>query len=178
VADANGIFLVKDNCESLGAKLDGNMAGNFGDVGTFSFFFSHHISTMEGGVSVTNSLELPKVMTSLLPTAGRELPAPNLVLDKSGNDFDDLFRFVLPGDHLRQLKLEGAIGSEQPKKVADVVSEFPRVLTQTEVGESSWFGFSLILTKQFAEVRAKLVEIFSNYGIASRPISAGNFTRN
>lgn len=193
LADANGIFLVEDNCESLGAKLDGKMAGTFGDIGTFSSFFSHHISTMEGGMSVTNSLELSQVMTSLRAHGWtRELPASNHVLDKSGNDFDDLFRFVLPGYNLRPLELEGAIGSEQLKKVADVVSgrrlnhvkfaevmaEFPMILTQTEVGESSWFGFSLVLTDQLVGERTKLVEIFSKYGIASRPIVAGNFTRN
>ena len=65
IADSHNLFLVEDNCESMGATLDGKMAGTFGDIGTFSSFFSHHISTMEGGVSVTNSLELSEIMTSL-----------------------------------------------------------------------------------------------------------------
>jgi CDP-6-deoxy-D-xylo-4-hexulose-3-dehydrase len=193
LADANKIFLIEDNCESLGAKLNGKMSGTFGDIGTFSSFFSHHISTMEGGMSATSNLELSQVMTSLRAHGWtRELPDENHVLNKSGNQFDDLFRFVLPGYNLRPLELEGAIGSEQLKKVpgiiqgrrknhktfASLMEQFPMLMTQVEIGESSWFGFSLILTKTLAGRRAELVEILTNHGIASRPIVAGNFTRN
>ena len=68
-------------------------------------------------MSVTSNLELSQVMTSLRAHGWtRELPDENYVLDKSGNQFDDLFRFVLPGYNLRPLELEGAIGSEQLKK--------------------------------------------------------------
>ena len=193
LADANKIFLIEDSCESLGAKLNGKMVGTFGEIGTFSSFFSHHISTMEGGMSVTSNLELSQVMTSLRAHGWtRELPDENHVLDKSGNQFDDLFRFVLPGYNLRPLELEGAIGSEQLKKVPVVIQgrrenhetfallmeQFPMVKTQLEIGESSWFGFSLILTKTLAGRRPELVEILTKHGIASRPIVAGNFTRN
>ena len=193
LADAHKIFLIEDNCESLGAKLNGKMAGTFGDIGTFSSFFSHHISTMEGGVSVTSNLELSQVMTSLRAHGWtRELPDENHVLNKSGNQFNDLFRFVLPGYNLRPLELEGAIGSEQLKKVAGIVQgrrenypkfarlmeQFPMIKTQSEIGESSWFGFSLILTEGTSGHRSKLVDILTSHGIASRPIVAGNFTRN
>jgi CDP-6-deoxy-D-xylo-4-hexulose-3-dehydrase len=193
LADAKRIFLIEDNCESLGAQLNGKMSGTFGDIGTFSSFFSHHISTMEGGMSVTSNLELSQVMTSLRAHGWtRELPDENHVLNKSGNQFDDLFRFVLPGYNLRPLELEGAIGSEQLKKVpgiiqgrrknhktfASLMGQFPLMKTQVEIGESSWFGFSLILTETLSGRRSELVEILTKYGIASRPIVAGNFTRN
>lgn len=193
LADAHKIFLVEDNCESLGAVLNGQMAGTFGDIGTFSSFFSHHISTMEGGVSVTGNLELAQVMTSLRAHGWtRDLPDENHVLNKSGNQFHDLFRFVLPGYNLRPLELAGAIGSEQLKKVPDIIrgrrenhrkfaslmEKFPDIRTQAEVGESSWFGFSMVLTDSFSGQRAKFVETLTEHGIASRPIVAGNFTRN
>ena len=45
-------------CESMGASLNGKQTGTFGDIGTFSTFFSHHISTIEGGVAVTNNEEI------------------------------------------------------------------------------------------------------------------------
>jgi CDP-6-deoxy-D-xylo-4-hexulose-3-dehydrase len=148
---------------------------------------------MEGGMLVTSNLELSQVMTSLRAHGWtRELPDENHVLDKSGNQFDDLFRFVLPGYNLRPLELEGAIGSEQLKKVPRIIQgrrenhktfdalmeQFPMVKTQVEIGESSWFGFSLILANTLAGRRSELVEILTKYGIASRPIVAGNFTRN
>lgn len=193
LADSKGLFLIEDNCESMGASLDGKMSGTFGDIGTFSSFFSHHISTMEGGVSVTSNLELSQVMTSLRAHGWtRELPKNNFVFDKSGDEFDDLFKFVLPGYNLRPLELQGAIGSEQLKKLPGIIEgrrnnykkfaalmeEFPMVKTQLEVGASSWFGFSLILTNGALNQRPLLVEALTAYGIASRPIVGGNFTRN
>src|SRR5438105_11313714 len=51
--DEHRLYLFEDNCESMGARLNGKCCGTFGDIGTFSTFYSHHISTMEGGVLVT-----------------------------------------------------------------------------------------------------------------------------
>ncbi len=193
LADEHSLFMIEDNCESMGAIYDGKPAGTFGDIGTFSSFFSHHISTMEGGLSVTNSLELKQVMTSLRAHGWtRELPDENFVHPKTGDDFEDLFRFVLPGFNLRPLELEGAIGTEQLKKLNSIVSgrranavkfldlmqKFPDIKIQKEQGQSSWFGFSLILTGKQAGRRAELVNSLKREAIAVRPIVAGNFTKN
>ena len=193
LADQNSIFMIEDNCESLGAQYNGKYAGTYGDVGTFSSFFSHHISTMEGGVTLTDSLELSQVMTSLRAHGWtRELPDENYVFPKSGDEFDDLFRFVLPGYNLRPLELEGAIGLEQLKKVESIVSgrrrnaqrfkeimkDLPEFATQKELGQSSWFGFSLIIKNPERRDRSQLVHKMRKNGIDVRPIVAGNFTRN
>lgn len=193
LADQHSLFMIEDNCESMGATYDGKFAGTFGEIGTFSSFFSHHISTMEGGLSVTNSLELKQVMTSLRAHGWtRELPSENFVHDKTGDDFEDLFRFVLPGYNVRPLELEGAIGAEQLKKLDSIVSgrranavkflalmqKFPELQTQRELGTSSWFGFSLVLTGKHVGRRADLVKALKNEAIAVRPIVAGNFTKN
>jgi len=193
LAIAHSLFLIEDNCESMGAVYNGQFAGTFGDIGTFSSFFSHHISTMEGGLSVTSSLELKQVMTSLRAHGWtRELPDDNYVHPKTGDDFEDLFRFVLPGYNLRPLEIEAAIGSQQLLKLPEIVNgrrrnatkflrvmeDFPEIIVQKEIGKSSWFGFSLILAGKFSERRRELVNIFANNSIASRPIVAGNFTRN
>ena len=193
LSNANSVFMVEDNCESMGARYQGQYAGTFGDIGTFSSFFSHHISTMEGGVSVTNSLELKQVMTSLRAHGWtRELPTENFVHNKTGDDFDDLFRFVLPGYNLRPLELEAAIGEQQLLKLPEIVQgrranalkfltlmeKFPEFIVQEELGESSWFGFSLILNEELSGRRKKLVEVLRKFSIAVRPVVAGNFTRN
>jgi CDP-6-deoxy-D-xylo-4-hexulose-3-dehydrase len=193
LADTHGLFMIEDNCESMGARYDSKFAGTFGHIGTFSTFFSHHISTMEGGVSLTDSLELKQVMTSLRAHGWtRELPFENHVHNKSGDEFDDLFRFVLPGYNLRPLELEGAIGREQVKKIDSIVAgrrenarkfeslmdHYPEILTQTETGESSWFGFSLILNSKLSGKRSDLIASLKSRSIAVRPIVAGNFTRN
>ena len=193
LADQHSLFMIEDNCESMGATYDGKLAGTFGEIGTFSSFFSHHISTMEGGLSVTNSLELKQVMTSLRAHGWtRELPSKNFVHDKTGDDFEDLFRFVLPGYNLRPLELEGAIGTEQLKKLNSIVSGrranalkfinlmqmFPEIQIQKELGESSWFGFSLVLTGKQIGRRADLINALKAQSIAVRPIVAGNFAKN
>lgn len=193
IADDYGLFMIEDNCESLGASFEGQYAGTFGDVGTFSSYFSHHISTMEGGISLTSSLEMAEAMLSLRAHGWtRDLPDQNTVFDKTGDDFEDLFRFVLPGYNLRPLEIEGAIGRQQIKKIdsiltgrkenarlfLEVLAEFPEIITQREIGESSWFGFSMILSGRLANRRKDLINILTEEGIQSRPIVAGNFTRN
>jgi len=186
------IFLLEDNCESMGAKIGTKFSGTFGQIGTFSSFFSHHISTMEGGLSVTDDEELAQLMTSLRAHGWtRELPETNYVHDKTGEKFDDLFRFVLPGYNLRPLELSGAIGLEQLKKLPAINNQrrlnaeffksrivFEGIMIQEEFGDSSWFGFSLILTGKLSGMRSELVSHLTSKGIESRPIVAGNFTRN
>ncbi|GHF15454.1 DegT/DnrJ/EryC1/StrS family aminotransferase [Pseudolysinimonas yzui] len=193
IAERHGLVILEDNCESLGARSDGIWAGTAGLMGTFSAFFSHHISTMEGGVVLTDDEQLYQELVSLRAHGWtRELPADNFVHPKSGEAFDDLFRFVLPGYNVRPIEMSGAIGVEQVKKIPALVAgrrenaayfqqkfdgaEFVRI--QRETGESSWFGFSFILEQGLAGRRADAVAALSAAGIESRPIVAGNFTRN
>jgi CDP-6-deoxy-D-xylo-4-hexulose-3-dehydrase len=193
LADQAGIFLLEDNCESMGAKLGGKFTGTFGDIGTFSTFFSHHISTMEGGMCLTEDEELSQIMTSMRAHGWtRELPRENSIHNKSGDPFEDSFRFVLPGYNLRPLEMSGAIGLSQLNKLAQFVQtrkenadKFLRstehlgdLLFQEETAESSWFGFSIILTGANTGRRLELSQELRENGIEHRPIVAGNFTQN
>jgi CDP-6-deoxy-D-xylo-4-hexulose-3-dehydrase len=63
-ADRHCLYLLEDNCESMDAELNGRKTGTFGDLNTFSFFYSHHISTMEGGMVLTNSIEYDHLLRS------------------------------------------------------------------------------------------------------------------
>ena len=112
------IVLIEDNCESLGATYKGKQAGTFGVMGTFSTFFSHHISTMEGGLIVTDDEEMYQILLSLRAHGWtRNLPQQNHVCsDKSDDPFEESFRFVLPGYNVRPLEMEGALGVEQLKR--------------------------------------------------------------
>ncbi|MGV8968048.1 MAG: DegT/DnrJ/EryC1/StrS family aminotransferase [Cellulomonas sp.] len=187
------LVLLEDNCESMGAEFDGRAAGTFGVMGSFSTFFSHHISTMEGGVVLTDSERFAQMMKSIRAHGWtRELPIENLVHSKSGDAFEDLFQFVLPGYNVRPLEMSGAIGREQLKQVpalvagrranaalfADRFAGRHDVSIQREVGRSSWFGFSLVLQEHLNGRRTDVVRALAAVGIESRPIVAGNFTRN
>lgn len=193
LADEHGLILMEDNCESLGATLDGRHAGTFGLSGTYSSFFSHHISTMEGGLVTTDDEFTYQAAVSLRAHGWtRELPDENLVHPKSGEPFDDLFRFVLPGYNVRPVEMSGALGRAQLQKLPGLIAgrrqnaalfvdRFAgndKVRIQRENGQSSWFGFSLLLEGALAGRRAEVVRALSAAGIESRPIVGGNFTRN
>jgi CDP-6-deoxy-D-xylo-4-hexulose-3-dehydrase len=193
IAKEHNLLLFEDNCESLGAKLRGKQAGTFGLAGTYSSFFSHHISTMEGGITVTDDLAFYQTLKSIRAHGWtRDLPNENFVHNKSGDEWDDLFRFVLPGYNLRPLELEGALGQAQIKKLDGFISHrranaavlikessrFPNINLQKENGESSWFGFSLLLDGPLSGKRRLLVQALNKADIQSRPIVAGNFALN
>ena len=188
------IILLEDNCESLGATYLGKQAGTFGLMGTYSSFFSHHIATMEGGVIVTDDEELYHILLCLRAHGWtRNLPKHNLVCgEKSDNPFEESFRFVLPGYNLRPLEMSGAIGQEQLKKLPGMIkkrrenaivfqelfSNHPWLQVQKEIGNSSWFGFSLVLKENAPITRSDLVKKLQSANIDVRPIVAGNFAKN
>lgn len=188
------IVMIEDNCESMGATFEGKQAGTFGVMGSYSSFFSHHISTMEGGVVVTDDEELYHVMLALRAHGWtRNLPKNNLVTGtKSDDPFEESFRFVLPGYNLRPLEMSGALGIEQLKKVPDLIAgrrangtlfqerlaNHPKFIIQQEIGESSWFGFSLVLRKEAGLERRDMITALTEAGFECRPIVAGNFAKN
>ena len=194
IARDNNLLLLEDNCESLGATIDGQQTGTFGMAGSYSSFFSHHISTMEGGMVVCEDEELYHIMLSIRAHGWtRNLPEENLVSGtKSKNPFEESFNFVLPGYNLRPLEFSGAIGREQVKKLPTIVNErrknavkfmetlsrFENISIQKENGESSWFGFSMLIGENAGFTRAELVEQLQSHNIDCRPIVAGDFTQN
>ena len=76
--DRHDLILFEDNCESLGASLNGRPCGTFGDIDTFSTFFSHHISTMEGGLLVTNDTEIDHLARAIRNHGWAARPAGRL----------------------------------------------------------------------------------------------------
>ena len=187
------VFLVEDNCESMGATFNDQQAGTFGVMGTFSTFFSHHMATMEGGLVTTNDEELYHVLLSLRAHGWtRNLPKENRISNKNEDWFTESFRFVLPGYNVRPLEMSGAIGIEQLKKLPSFIrnrrenAKFfvqlfknnPDFIIQSELSESSWFGFSLIIKPNSSLKRKDVVNKLMEAKIECRPIVTGDFTQN
>ena len=122
----------------------------------------------------------------------RQLPAENHVVGRKKSDpFEESYRFVLPGYNLRPLEMSGAIGVEQIAKLPELIENrrrngalfqermgnHPDLLIQQEIGESSWFGFSLIIRAGRPLTRAQLMERLDALGFEYRPIVSGNFAR-
>ncbi len=194
IAREHNLILLEDNCESLGAKTyNYEYCGTFGTMGSFSFFFSHHLQTMEGGMIACRDKDDADYLRSLRAHGWcRDLPDDNKIYKKTGDNFKDSFTFVTPGYSVRPLEMSGAIGSvqlkkwpkmeEQRRKNAQLFQykfeEFPGIELQKEIGQSSWFGFSILLTNQLKGKRDSVVKALTENGVECRPIVAGNFMRN
>ncbi len=187
------IFILEDNCESMGAEYKGRQAGTFGVMGTYSTFFSHHMATMEGGLVATDDEELYHILLSMRAHGWtRNLPKENRVSNKSDDWFEESFRFVLPGYNVRPVEMSGAIGIEQLKKLPsflkqrrenaklfiELFKDHKDFMIQKDIDNSSWFGFSLIIKPTSTLKRKDVIKKLQENSIDCRPIVTGNFTRN
>ena len=145
-------------------------------------------------VPVTDDEELYHIMLSLRAHGWtRHLPKHNRVTGtKSDDAFVESFKFVLPGYNLRPIEMSGAIGVEQLKKLPPMIqarrcnaakfqallARYPHLRVQREIGESSWFGFSMVVQPGAPFSRKDVVATLTQHGVDARPIVAGNFAKN
>ncbi len=190
--DKHGLYLFEDNCESLGAELNGRKCGTFGDINTFSFFFSHHVATMEGGMILTDDEELYHLCLSLRAHGWvRDLPQDTSLCDRQEDAFNEAYRFILPGYNARPLEMSGAIGIEQLKKLdamtevrrqnavlfRELIGTDERYILQKENGKSSCFSFTMIVKPDCGITRDQVFEKLRQADIGFRMITGGNFLR-
>ena len=192
ICKKNNIILFEDNCESMGAKISNKFCGTFGDVSTHSTFFSHHISTIEGGVLMTNNKEIYEICKSLRSHGWtRDLPEKNLLVKKTKNDFYEAYRFILPGYNLRPTEISASIGIVQLKKLDKSIKirrknakyfqkKFVNnslFILQKENDYSSWFSFTMILKPKYKSMKNKLFRLLNKSSIEFRIITGGSFLK-
>ncbi len=188
----NNLLLIEDNCESMGAKYDGAYTGTIGLAGSFSFFFSHHIQTMEGGMVLCKNQDDADYMRSMRAHGWvRELPDDSPLYQKTGNTFNDNFIFATPGYNIRPLEMSGAIGTEQLKKWPaimktriDNAQRFVNLFgdqswcrIQKTIGDSSWFTFGMVLDGSLKGRRAEVVKALDEAKVQTRPLASRNFLK-
>lgn len=191
VCRRHGLQLIEDCCEALGAVYDGNAVGNLGRVGTFSFYFSHHMTTLEGGMCVTSDFEFAEVMRALRAHGWtRELEDRDRYLSRYP-EIDPRFLFINVGYNLRATELQGTFGLVQLPKLAGFVeqrrtnsakwrkafdrwSEFFTFQTENPKGRSSCFGFPMTVTDSAPFQVREMMTFLNRAGIETRPIIAGN----
>lgn len=197
IAKKYNLWTFEDNCESMGASIGNKKTGSFGDVGTFSFFYSHHICTMEGGMIVCDDEELYFAMRSLRAHGwSREMGESDTFLgEQRGSAWEENFRFYLPGYNVRPLELSAAVGLKQLSKfdslltgrkinAENLLNELATLNTDWQLqkmsGQSSWFTFGFVNNDPDLgnRRRSKLIDLMDKKLIQSRPIVAGDFTRN
>lgn len=192
IIKGKNIYLLEDNCESLGGIYKGKPLGSIGLMGTYSTFFSHHMATMEGGLIGTDDEELYHILLSIRSHGWtRHLPKENKLCVKSDNHFEESWRFILPGYNVRPIEMMGAIGIEQLKKLPDFLhwrrenakyfhklfGNDERFIIQKEIETSSWFGFSFLINEKSGIKRNDIIKALTDANIDTRPIVAGNFAR-
>lgn len=186
-----GLVLIEDCCEALGAYYDGTAVGKFGQVGTFSFYFSHHMTTLEGGICVTEDFEFAEVVRALRAHGWiRELRRQEPYFEKHP-EIDKRFLFVNMGYNLRLTELQAAFGSVQLPKLAGFVearrtntaewqkdlfpwSAFFDFQRETPKSRSSCFSFPVVLKHGAPFALADITAFLNRANIETRPIICGN----
>jgi CDP-4-dehydro-6-deoxyglucose reductase, E1 len=191
-ADRHGLYFFEDNCESMDAELGGQKTGTFGDLSTFSLFFSHHVSTMEGGMVTTNDRELYELAKSMRAHGWvRDLPADSVLHARTGDDFNEAYRFILPGYNVRPIEMSGAVGRAQLTKLPAMTAArrknwklFQRLFAgdnrfviQRENGKGSAFCFTIVLAPGTGLDRALIFDALRRADIGFRMITGGCITR-
>ena len=125
LCEENNILLIEDTCESIGSKYNNKHLGTFGDLSTFSFYFGHHMSTIEGGMISTDDEELYYILLSIRSHGwDRDLPThkqKELREKYKINDFKSLYTFYYPGFNFRATDLQAFIGIRQMAKLNEIV---------------------------------------------------------
>jgi CDP-6-deoxy-D-xylo-4-hexulose-3-dehydrase len=183
----NDILLIEDTCESIGSMYDNKKLGTFGDLSTFSFYFGHHMSTIEGGIISTNDEDLYHILLSIRSHGwDRDLPQKKqekLREKYNINNFRALYTFYYPGFNLRATDLQAFIGLEQLKKLDMIVENRNKnfLRYKNEIKNPEWniqepngsfvsnFSFPII-TKNIT----KLVEELTDNDIECRPLICGS----
>ena len=194
LAKKHNLLVIEDCCEAMGGNFKGTPVGNFGCIANFSFFFSHHISTMEGGISVTNDFDLTETMRILRAHGWSREADEHKKYVEQNPEIDPRFIFINLGYNLRPTEVNAAIGQHQlPKldlliekrretasfylKALSKYEEFFHFQQETPRAKHVWFGFSLILKKDAPFSLKDITAYMQKHHIETRPIIAGNMAK-
>lgn len=185
------LFIVEDACEAVGAEINGRKVGSFGDLSTFSFFFSHHISTVEGGMLLTNNEEDANLARSMRAHGWIRERSDRREIMAKHDKIDPRFLFINLGYNLRPTEIQGAFGIHQMDKLEELLrvrrdnaeywskrlqpySKYLAWPTDTNGLRSSWFGFPITVKRNTLFSRDELMRYLEEQGIETRPLMGGN----
>jgi len=181
-------ILIEDCCEAMGAEFEEKPVGTFGDISTFSFYFSHHITTMEGGMVTTPHQDVEQKLRIQRSHGWTREVEDQEALRKKYPNIDPKFLFVDTGYNLRLTELAAAMGLKQLGKLEGILTtrfynnlHYRGALQplglfdfQKEHFGGSSFGFSLILKDDAPFTVSAIRTFLKSRDIETRPIVAGN----
>jgi CDP-4-dehydro-6-deoxyglucose reductase, E1 len=188
LCNEKGIMLLEDCCESHGATFNGQKIGNFGDMSNFSFYFGHHMTTIEGGMVCTNSDELydyAKLFRSHGMTRDGSEDLKNRYIEKYPQ-LNPLFTFAVPGFNMRNNELGAVLGLNQIKRLDKNIKKRTDNLntwldhlnndlfiTEFDRKGSSNFSLPLILREKNDKVWTQILKTLQDEKIEFRVGTAG-----
>jgi CDP-6-deoxy-D-xylo-4-hexulose-3-dehydrase len=189
LCEKHDLVLVEDCCEALGAKFNGQAVGTFGLAGSFSFFFSHHITTMEGGMIGCRDQELSDLFR-LLRAHGWARNTKYLQVEPLAG-LDPRYMFLNWGFNVRPTELQAGFGSEQLERQPEFHrqrlknaqrfreyllnhSDLMRLMEVHPKGECSWFALPIVLTEDCPFSKNEFLTYLEEQGVETRPVVAGN----
>jgi CDP-6-deoxy-D-xylo-4-hexulose-3-dehydrase len=203
-ARRHDLWLVEDCCDAVGSTYDGRLVGTFGELATVSFYPAHHITMGEGGCVLTDGPVLHRIVESFRDW-GRDCWCEPGDADTCGKRFgwqlgelpcgyDHKYTYSHVGYNLKATDLQAAVGVAQLRKLPDFIAsrranyarlrervsdlEEHFVLPEaTSRSDPSWFGFPMAVRPESPFTRADVVKHLEASRIGTRPLFAGNLTR-
>ena len=188
ITKKNNLIMLEDTCEALGSKYLNRYLGTFGDFGTYSFYYSHQITSGEGGMVICQNKQDYEIMNCL-----RAHGWDRGLSKKNARGFN----FLNSGFNLRPLDLTAAIASNQLKRLKKMIYirsiNRKRIITKLKSSKNwknqftffnackevspSWFGMPLLLNKKLKNKKKTFLNFLNKSGIETRPILTGNFLK-
>ncbi len=189
------LILIEDTCESLGSNFKKKKLGSFGDFGTYSFYYSHQISSGEGGMVVCNSKDDYDILLALRAHGWSRDSSKHEYYKKKFPKLDERFIFINLGYNLRPLEIQAAIARNQLKQINNfkinrkynrnkIISLFNKkykknsylsFVENSKHVDCNWFGLPILVNKKFKHKKKTIIKEIENFGIETRPIISGNF---
>lgn len=194
IVKENNLILIEDTCESLTSKYNNKYLGTIGDFGTFSFYFSHHMTTIEGGMIVSNSLEDLDLLKCLRTHGWSREQSNKKELEKNNPQIDPRFLFINLGYNVRPMELQASFGLEQLKYLDEFSKNRRENVNRIKESfynhrdwncqllfpesapnlDPCWFGFPFLLSKNLNINVNTFTNNLMSEGIDTRPIVSGN----
>ena len=185
------IILIEDNCESLGAKYKNKYLGSFGDFGTFSFFYSHQITSGEGGMIVCKNKKDYEILKALRSHGWSR----DENVTKKYPKLDPRYVFINSGFNLRPTDIQAAIGISQFKKLdkfkrirSDNRNKIIKSLQKSSKWKNqfqfikvpkdispSYMVFPILLNSNYKNKKEKFINYIESKGLETRPVISGSF---
>ena len=187
--DQRNILLIEDACESHGATHNGKKVGSLGWVSNFSYYYAHHMATIEGGMISTNDPEVYQQARMLRSHGMLREASDEALIEKYKNDYPELnpdFIFAFPAYNVRNNELGGILGCNQLKRIDSIVKRRTENMlrfldkidetiyrTDFKIEGSSSYAFNLILKNADDDLVIKLMKVMDESDIEFRRGSAG-----